>query len=78
MTPAGWTTKAAADVRQGDVVKLRSGTELSVTRVEAPFLGQGDLVCLIEDSDTQWLAMAMPPSAEVTVRVRDGATPRQR
>lgn len=68
MTPSGWTVKTAADVRAGDVVKLRSGAELAVTRVESPFLGRNDLVCLIEDSEVQWLAAAMPPSAEVTLR----------
>jgi hypothetical protein len=50
MTAAAWTTMPAGTVRRGDVVKLGSGTELAVTRVEAPFLGRDDLVCLIEDS----------------------------
>jgi hypothetical protein len=68
MTAAAWTTMPAGTVRRGDVVKLGSGTELAVTRVEAPFLGRDDLVCLIEDSATRWLATAMAPSAEVTVR----------
>jgi hypothetical protein len=68
MTWHAWTTKPASDVRQGDIVKLGSGTELSVTRVERPFLGRDDLVCLIEDSEARWLATAMAPSAEVTVR----------
>jgi hypothetical protein len=67
MTTPRWTIKAATNVRAGDVVKLRSGTELAVTRVESPFLGRDDLVCLIEDSETRWLAIAMPPSAELTV-----------
>jgi hypothetical protein len=71
MTTSAWTTKPAADVRHGDVVKLGSGTELAVTRVESPFLGRDDLVCLIEDSETRWLATAMPPSTELTVRAAD-------
>jgi hypothetical protein len=68
MTAYVWTMKPATEVRRGDVVKLGSGTELAVTRVERSFLGRDDLVCLIEDSDIRWLATAMAPSAEVTVR----------
>ena len=68
MTGRLWTTTPAGDVRRGDVVKLGSGTELAVTRVERPFLGRDDLVCLIEDSEIRWLATAMAPSTEVAVR----------
>ena len=69
MTTDAWGVKPAGEVRPGDRVRLRSGTEMTVTRVERPFLGQQHLVCFIEDTETRWLAMPVPLSAEVTARL---------
>ena len=44
-----WLTVQAADVRVDDRLRLASGTELTVTRVENGFLGSDDLVCFVED-----------------------------
>ena len=69
MTPADdWTATPAADVRLGDRFRLGSGTELTVTGIKTSFLGLEDLVCFVEDSETQWLAQALWLTSEVEVK----------
>ncbi len=66
-TAPAWTPRPASEVRIGDRVRLESGAELTVTRIEPQFLGNEGLLCLIEDTAAQWLALPVPESAEVTV-----------
>jgi len=39
--------------------------ELTVTRVDEGFMGQPNLVALVEDSDAQWLKVAAPRDLEL-------------
>jgi len=68
MSEGDWVAKAVGEVDVGDRLRLRSGTVMTVTRIETPFMGMENLVCFVEDSDARWLAMPMPATAEVTVR----------
>jgi len=43
------------------------GTEMTVARVDAPFLGNDEWVCVIEDSQARWLARPMSRDAQVEV-----------
>ncbi|MCU1691570.1 MAG: Glutathione peroxidase [Frankiales bacterium] len=56
-----------AHVRVGDRVRLPSGVELLVSRVEESFFGRPDFVKLVEDTPTRWLAQAAPTSLDVEV-----------
>ena len=67
MSADHWTVAKASDVQSGDRVRVDSGTEMTVTVIETRFLGQSHLVCLVEDTDVRWLAMAMTADAEVVV-----------
>jgi glutathione peroxidase len=60
-----WVPAQAEEVRPGDRVRLGSGAEMTVSRVESPFLGQDTLVCLIEDSPERWLAQPVPKTSQV-------------
>ena len=64
---ASWEAVEAAAVRAGDRVRLEDGTEMTVARVEDPFLGMEDLLCVIEDSEARWLAQPMARDARVEV-----------
>ncbi|MDX6468028.1 MAG: hypothetical protein QOI27_3068 [Gaiellaceae bacterium] len=66
------TTKQAAEVVPGDRVRLASGREMEVTRIERDFLERDDLVCLVEDTDRSWFAQALLVTAAVDV-VADSA-----
>ncbi len=68
-TEAQGTTIPASDVRVGDVLRSRDGTELTVTRI-VPFLFPG-MIAFVEDSDSQWFKMPAPEDGEVTL-VRRG------
>jgi hypothetical protein len=65
MTASDSVTKPARDVKVGDRLRLDSGRELTVTRITPSFLGHDDLVCFVEDSETQWLAYATWVSSDV-------------
>jgi hypothetical protein len=67
MSADGWTATKACEVQPGDRLRLGSGTDMTVTRIETPFLGQSTLVCFVEDTEVRWLAIAMASTAEVTV-----------
>ncbi len=69
-----WTTRTAVDVKPGDRVQLEMGGELTVTRIESPFMGNEGLLCLIEDTPAQWVARPVPASADVRILTveRDG------
>jgi hypothetical protein len=63
-----WQTKKVDDVRSGDVVRY-AGQEFIVARVDAPFLGRDEMVCLIEDTPDRWHAYPAAVGGEVEVRV---------
>jgi hypothetical protein len=46
---------------------MRSGTTITVTRVEPRFLNNNALLCLIEDTDEQWRAQPVRRDAEIDV-----------
>ena len=59
------TTKRAVDVVPGDRVRLDSGREMNVTRIERGFLGIEDLICFVEDTHQCWFAQAVSVIADV-------------
>ena len=59
------TTKRAADVAPGERVRLASGREINITRIERDFLGRDDLVCFVEDTHQRWFAQALLVTADV-------------
>jgi hypothetical protein len=59
------TTVKASDVRVGDRVRARSGTELTVTRIDDGFMGMPNMLAFVEDSDEQWFKMPAPGDGEV-------------
>ncbi len=62
-----WSTRHAREVRPGDRVIVPGGTELTVSRIEERFLGRADLICLVEDTPSRWLAQPVQAGAEVEV-----------
>ena len=56
MTVAPATVKAT-EVRLGDRLRTRSGAELTVTRIDADFMGRADMLAFVEDSEEQWFKM---------------------
>lgn len=62
-----WSTALARTIAGGDRVRLPTGVELTVSRVEHPFLGRDELICLIEDTPGRWLAQPIPADSEVQV-----------
>ena len=68
---ATWSTVTVNDIRPGDFVRLQSGHEFAVARIDSPFLGMDAMVCLIEDTPTRWHAYPAGKDGEAQVR-RDG------
>ena len=62
---------AAADVRAGDRIRLASGVEMLVSRIEPRFLGRDGLIAFIEDTADRWYKQPMPQAAEVEVAAPD-------
>jgi hypothetical protein len=62
-----WATMRAADVRLGDRVRLASGQEILVSRIEPNFMGMEAMVALIEDTPTRWFKQPVPQATEVEV-----------
>jgi hypothetical protein len=61
-----WKTKNIEEVQVGDRVRYR-GSEFTVARVDAPFLGREEMMCLIEDTPERWHAYPGPRGGEVEV-----------
>ena len=55
------------DVMPGDRVRLATGQEVLVSRIETTFMGMDSMVAFIEDTPTRWLKQPIPQSAEVEV-----------
>jgi hypothetical protein len=65
MTEAEVTTIPASEVRIGDVLRSRDGTELTVSRI-GDFIFPG-MIAFTEDSDVKWFKMPCPADGEVTL-----------
>ena len=63
-----WETATAGALARGVTVRLSSGAEFEVARVDSPFLGMDQMVCLIEDTPTRWHAYPTMRDAEVEIR----------
>lgn len=61
---AKWEWIPATSVSVGDTIRAR-GLDLTVTRIETPFLGRESYIAFIEDSDRQWLKI--PVASETTI-----------
>jgi hypothetical protein len=70
MTTAPTTVKASA-VRVGDRVRARSGTELTVNRIDEGFMGNPDMLAFVEDSDEQWFKMPALRDSAIELIPRD-------
>ena len=61
---------AASEVAVGDRLRTRLGAELTVTRIDAEFMGRPGMIAFVEDSDRQWLKMPAQADAEVELVAR--------
>ncbi|HTZ94231.1 MAG TPA: hypothetical protein VMB74_17715 [Streptosporangiaceae bacterium] len=62
-----WEMLTAADVQAGDRVRLASGAEMLVSRIERRFLGRDGLIAFIEDTPERWYKQPVSDAAEVEV-----------
>jgi hypothetical protein len=62
-----WASAAVTDVRPGDRVRLASGREMLVSRIEPNFLGRETMVAFIEDTPDRWFKQPVQQVAEVEV-----------
>jgi hypothetical protein len=67
MAESQWITMTAADVRIGDRIRLATGVEMLVSRIEPAFFGRAGLVAFIEDTATRWYKQPVPVTSEVEV-----------
>jgi hypothetical protein len=63
-----WKTVKASDVRVGDTVRIQSGAEVIVCRVDPSFMGMSNMVAFIEDTPERWFKQPMMADGEVEVR----------
>jgi uncharacterized protein YacL (UPF0231 family) len=55
----------ATEVQLGDRIRARSGTELTVTRIDEEFMGRANMLAFVEDSEEQWFKMPALRDGEV-------------
>jgi riboflavin synthase alpha subunit len=60
------STKVASDVQVGDRISIR-GVELTVTRIDHPFLGMPNMVKFVESTDQVWRCVPTTTDSEVEV-----------
>ena len=63
-----WIKGVVTDVRPGDRVRLASGREILVSRVEPNFLGRESMVAFIEDTPERWFKQPVPGGAELEIQ----------
>jgi hypothetical protein len=63
-----WSTVPASEVKPGDRIKLPSGDEFEVARIDSPFLGRDNMAAFIEDTPSRWHSYPMPLANEVEVQ----------
>ena len=64
----GWASVPVSEVKPGDRVRVASGQEVLVSRIEPRFMGIDTMVAFIEDTPTRWFKMPVPQSGEVEVQ----------
>ncbi len=62
-----WATVTASDVQAGDRIRLATGAEMLVSRIERRFLGRDGLIAFIEDTPHRWYKQPVSEAAEVEV-----------
>jgi hypothetical protein len=63
-----WKSMPVSDVQVGDRVRLESGAEVLVSRIEPKFMGMDNMVALIEDTPARWYKQPVVQTAEVEVQ----------
>jgi hypothetical protein len=63
-----WKNMPVSAVEVGDRVRLESGAEVLVSRIETKFMGMDTMVALIEDTPDRWYKQPVPEAAEVEVQ----------
>jgi hypothetical protein len=72
--PADATPVKVADIRIGDRLLARDGTELTVTRIDEDFLGRAEMVAFVEDTVCQWFKLPARKDGEVQLVRRHSRT----
>jgi hypothetical protein len=62
-----WSTRPASAIQPGDRVQI-SGDEMTVSRIEAPFMGVAGMIAFIEDTSDRWFKRPVQADADVEVR----------
>ena len=62
-----WKRIPVSEVRVGDRVRLESGAEVLVSRIEPRFMGMDTMVAFIEDTPARWYKQPLPQTADVEV-----------
>ncbi|MGE0877933.1 MAG: hypothetical protein AB7L13_13000 [Acidimicrobiia bacterium] len=62
-----WTKVPATELKPGHKVRYRTGAEFQIARIDAPFLGRAEMICLIEDTPVRWHAYPVRVVDEVEV-----------
>jgi hypothetical protein len=63
-----WKKVKADEVRPGDAVRTQAGEIVTVSRIDAGFMGMPTMLAFIEDTPERWFKQPMPADAEVEVR----------
>lgn len=63
-----WEKVTAEEVRPGDEVRLESGQQLVVTRIEQAFMGMPQMLAFIQDTQDGWYKQPLPASTPVESR----------
>jgi hypothetical protein len=74
ITPTAETTIKAGEVRIGDRIRSKNGSELTVTRIDDNFMDRPGMLAFVEDSAEQWFKMPSLPDGEVSLVTRGSAT----
>jgi hypothetical protein len=70
--PDAATSIKASEVRLGDRLRSRDGTELTVTRIDDGFFGRPEMLAFVEDTAEQWFKMPAPRDGDVELVRREG------
>jgi hypothetical protein len=62
-----WKSIPVDDLQPGAEVRY-AGHEFTIARIDSPFLGRDEMVCLIEDTPERWHAYPAVRGGEVEVR----------
>jgi hypothetical protein len=62
-----WQQATASEVAIGDVVRTQNGDVVTVSRIEANFLGNEAMLAFIEDTPERWYKRPARSDAEVHI-----------